>query len=85
MKLHNGPGHVWVGPTSLDNLWTISALVLGGPIGLGGPIFSFWGVKGHFLMVFKMAIAVPIVKLGPKSHFMTISTHLGLVECGIFF
>jgi len=35
-------------------------------------------VKGLILVIFKMAVAAPILELGPKSHIMTISTPQGL-------
>ena len=53
-------------------------MVLGGPIGLWGTNFRFWGVKGMILVIFKMAVAAPILELGPKSQIMTISTPQGL-------
>ena len=53
-------------------------MVLGGPIGLWGTNFRFWGVNGLILVIFKMAVAAPILELGPKSHIMTISTPQGL-------
>ena len=53
-------------------------MVLGGPIGLWGTNFRFWGVNGLILVIFKMAVAAPILELGPKSQIMTISTPQGL-------
>ena len=82
VKLHIWPGHAWVGLTSLDNLWTILGLVLGGPVGLGGPIFSFWGTNGLIFFNFKTAVAGLINELDQKSHLLTFSSHNGLTECG---
>ena len=82
VKLQIWPGHAWVGLTSLDNLWTILGLVLGGPVGLGGPIFSFGGSNGLIFFNFKTAVAGLINELDQKFHLLTFSSHNGLTECG---
>ena len=35
-------------PISLGDLGTILGSVLGGPVGLWGPVFEIWGSEGSF-------------------------------------
>ena len=55
--------HIWMEPTPLGKLWTILGLVPGGPKGLLGPIFDFWGSQGPKLAIFQRAIVAPPVEI----------------------
>ena len=40
--------HIWMEPISLGDYGTILGSVLGGPVGLWGPVFEIWGFEASF-------------------------------------
>ena len=74
--------HIWMEPTPLGKLWTILGLVPGGPKGLLGPIFDFWGSQGPKLAIFQRAIVAPPVEIFENFKGMTSIVYWGLLRYG---
>ena len=82
MKLNIEVVHIWVEPTPLGKLWTILGLVPGGPIGLLGANFGFWGSQGPKLVIFQRAIVAPSGEIIENFQSMTSLVYWGLLRSG---